>query len=68
MTLLSQWGWAEGSDPHALDAYLDGAPFGIDEDTAVNISSLLLVAGRMTGREIDAEWLDGVHTCYRTVR
>ncbi|WP_306870875.1 hypothetical protein [Streptosporangium brasiliense] len=57
------------ADPHALDPYLEGLRFELGsgrEGTSIeeSISSALTLIGRITGREIDREWLDGTHTLY----
>ncbi|GAA2395879.1 DUF6461 domain-containing protein [Nonomuraea africana] len=53
----------DGSDPDALDGYLSGLDFFGDSARA-EITSALRLIGRITGKEIDDEWLDGVHTRY----
>jgi hypothetical protein len=63
-----------GADPHALDALMEGLAFQLDnpddygiEDPVtiqVSVTSALRLAGRITGREIDATWLGAVHSNY----
>ncbi|MEU5869713.1 hypothetical protein ABZ815_51725 [Nonomuraea sp. NPDC047529] len=53
----------DGSDPDALDDYLDGLSFFGDTAYA-EVTSALRLIGRITGREIDDAWLDGTHTRY----
>ncbi|MFD8527598.1 DUF6461 domain-containing protein [Streptosporangium canum] len=59
----------DGADPHALDPYMEGLRFelGSGREGPSNeevISSALTLIGRITGREIDREWLDGTHALY----
>jgi hypothetical protein len=61
-----------GTDPHALDTLMEGLAFQLDnpddygiEDPVtiqVSVTSALGLAGRITGREIDATWLGAVHS------
>ena len=63
-----------GADPHALDTLMEGLAFQLDnpddygiEDPVtieVSVTSALRLAGRITGREIDAKWLGAVHSNY----
>lgn len=63
-----------GTEPHALDPLMEGLAYQLDnpddpeiEDpvtTEVSVTSALRLAGRITGREIDAKWLGAVHSCY----
>ncbi|MEV0233613.1 DUF6461 domain-containing protein [Nonomuraea sp. NPDC050786] len=63
-----------GFDPHALDPLMEGLAFQLDnpddysiEDPVtieVSVTSALRLAGRITGREIDAKWLNAVHSRY----
>ncbi|MFC4062729.1 DUF6461 domain-containing protein [Planomonospora corallina] len=52
-----------GSDPNALDLYMEGLDF-IGDTSQAEITSALRLIGRITGREIDQEWLEGTHTRY----
>jgi len=54
----------DGPEPHALDRYMDGLPF--DRDTPVDelLDAAFQLVGRVTGRELDADWLRGTHTRY----
>ncbi|WP_433356210.1 hypothetical protein ACQP25_19350 [Microtetraspora malaysiensis] len=53
----------DGSDPNALDDFLDGLDFEGDT-AAAEVTSALRLIGRVTGRELDEEWLNGRHTRY----
>ncbi|MFI7707717.1 DUF6461 domain-containing protein [Nonomuraea sp. NPDC049480] len=63
-----------GVDPHALDALMEGLAFQLDNPDddgienpvtiEVSVTSALRLAGRITGREIDAKWLNAVHSNY----
>ncbi|TMR90788.1 DUF6461 domain-containing protein [Nonomuraea basaltis] len=61
-----------GRDPNALDPYLSGLRFNIDEDDPdepaieprESFTSALTAIGRMVGRQIDREWLEATHTAY----
>ncbi|MGV9778023.1 DUF6461 domain-containing protein [Streptosporangium sp. NPDC003464] len=59
----------DGADPHALDPSLEGLRFELGsgrEGASIeeSISSALTLIGRITGREIEREWLDGTHALY----
>ncbi|MET9344693.1 DUF6461 domain-containing protein [Nonomuraea sp. NPDC003804] len=64
--------YRSGRDPDALDPYLHGLRFNIDErkpgvpviDPRESFTSALVAIGRMVGHEIDKEWLDATHTSY----
>ncbi|GGP04753.1 hypothetical protein LDL08_04600 [Nonomuraea glycinis] len=53
----------DGTDPDALDGYLDGLAFKGDS-AAAEVTSALRLIGRVTGRELDEAWLNGPHTRY----
>ena len=49
--------------PDALDGYLSGLDLsGIS--AYAEVTSALRLIGRITGKEIDDEWLDNAHTRY----
>ncbi|MFF4779487.1 DUF6461 domain-containing protein [Microtetraspora fusca] len=53
-----------GQDVTALDPLMEGLRFGLGEDDYSGeecISSAFTLAGRVTGQEIDAAWLDASH-------
>ncbi|WP_176955784.1 hypothetical protein [Sinosporangium album] len=50
----------DGTDPHALDEYMDGLDFAGDSASA-EVTSALRLIGRITGRELDRAWLDERH-------
>ncbi|MEU9890848.1 DUF6461 domain-containing protein [Sphaerisporangium sp. NPDC051011] len=59
----------DGADPHALDPYVEGLRFELGSgpegpSLAECVTSALTVIARVTGREIDQEWLDGTHALY----
>lgn len=63
-----------GADPTALDQLMRDLHFQLDEPgdifnedpttVEVSVTSALRLAGRLTGREIDAAWLDRAHSTY----
>ncbi|GAA3823785.1 hypothetical protein GCM10022226_50420 [Sphaerisporangium flaviroseum] len=61
-----------GRDPNALDPYLYGLRFNIDEDDPdapaieprESFTSALTAIGRMVGHQIDREWLEATHATY----
>ncbi|SDK04521.1 DUF6461 domain-containing protein [Nonomuraea jiangxiensis] len=61
-----------GSNPNALDPYLHGLRFNIDDDDPgepaieprESFTSALTVIGRMVGHQIDRDWLESTHTTY----
>ncbi|MEV4249814.1 DUF6461 domain-containing protein [Streptosporangium canum] len=63
-----------GVNPHALDPLMEGLKFQLDNPgnfsiddpvtIEVSVTSALRLAGRITGSEINAEWLDAIHTRY----
>ncbi|NAS23017.1 hypothetical protein GT755_15110 [Herbidospora sp. NEAU-GS84] len=58
-----------GADPAALDPFMDGLRFDIDDaEPAESFTSALTVIGRVTGRRLDREWLDAPHTTYSIPR
>ncbi|MFI6477136.1 DUF6461 domain-containing protein [Nonomuraea sp. NPDC050663] len=62
-------GERSGADPDALDPYLEGLRFDLDEgepavEPAESFTSALVAIGRVVGRELDREWLDAPHTGY----
>ncbi len=54
----------DGLEPEALDRYMNGLP--LDRGTPVDelLDAAFQLVGRVTGRELDAEWLRGSHTRY----
>ncbi|WP_283138305.1 DUF6461 domain-containing protein [Rhizohabitans arisaemae] len=60
--------YRSGSDPDALDPYLEGLRFSLDEEPAVepaeSFTSALTAIGRVVGRQINRDWLDSPHTSY----
>ncbi|MFI7533621.1 DUF6461 domain-containing protein [Streptosporangium sp. NPDC049376] len=65
-------GERSGTDPNALDPYLYGLRFNIDDDIpgepavepGESLTSALTAIGRMVGHRIDREWLEATHTTY----
>ncbi|GAA3720217.1 hypothetical protein GCM10022224_102700 [Nonomuraea antimicrobica] len=62
-----------GEDPGALDSYMTGLRFGLNDDrggalgpveVAESITSALVLIGRVTGVEISRRWLNAGHTLY----
>ncbi|MEV8631003.1 DUF6461 domain-containing protein [Streptosporangium sp. NPDC051023] len=54
-----------GSAPDALDPLMEGLRFQLDEDDPIveeSLNSAFVLAGRITGQEIDRTWLDSPHT------
>ncbi|MER7501448.1 DUF6461 domain-containing protein [Nonomuraea pusilla] len=61
-----------GSDPDALDPYLHGLRFNIDDDVpgepvislAESFTSAMIAVGRVVGHQMDGNWLEATHTAY----
>ncbi|MFI7446459.1 DUF6461 domain-containing protein [Nonomuraea sp. NPDC049714] len=61
-----------GSAPDALDPYLHGLRFNIDDDLPgeppiyldESFTSALTAIGRVVGHQLDREWLEAIHTTY----
>ncbi|WP_030907955.1 DUF6461 domain-containing protein [Streptosporangium amethystogenes] len=56
-----------GTDITALDPFMSGLRFELDENgesIEASISSAFVLAGRVTGEEIRAAWLDSPHECF----
>lgn len=53
----------DGTDPHALDAYMHGLDF-IGDSAEAEVTSALRLIGRITGQELDDEWLNSPHVRY----
>ncbi|MFC5825236.1 DUF6461 domain-containing protein [Nonomuraea insulae] len=65
----SRSGW----EPNYLDSHAAGLRFRLGDnwrhgddaaETSESITSALVLIGRLTGREIDAAWLEAAHTMY----
>jgi hypothetical protein len=54
---------AEGGDPGALRNYMEGLRFDAGEVESVgeSITSAFIMIGRVTGKQLDMEWLDATH-------
>ncbi|WP_326822024.1 DUF6461 domain-containing protein [Streptosporangium sp. NBC_01756] len=53
-----------GRDPDALKAHMEGLSLGIDNDPDAISDAAFSLVGRVTGRLMDADWLQAAHTRY----
>jgi hypothetical protein len=51
-------------EPHALDEYMEDLYFEERDGLEVQITSAMRLVGRITGRELDREWMEGAHMRY----
>jgi hypothetical protein len=56
-------GMREGADPGALDDLMEGLRFdaGEVESFGESVTSVFVLIGRVTGRQLDRAWLDATH-------
>jgi hypothetical protein len=54
----------DGPEPGALDRYMVGLPLNRETPVDERLDAVFRLVGRVTGRELDADWLRGRHTRY----
>ncbi|MEU8378521.1 DUF6461 domain-containing protein [Streptosporangium sp. NPDC048865] len=57
-------GERSGPEPDALDRYMDGLTLDLETPVDEVLDAAFRLVGRVTGRELDADWLRGSHTRY----